>query len=98
MYQRSAIKEEVSIGIPGVNTFIELQPANAQRPPGITHFGIEVEDVAAAREMFNSRGAGVAELRGSSPGVILADIDDPTGIRIELLEFPSEPVRGLYRR
>src|ERR1700731_5160147 len=39
------------------NTFVELQPANAQRPPGITHFGLHVENMAAAMAMFRQRGA-----------------------------------------
>src|SRR5258707_15676389 len=30
------------------NTFIELQPANAPRPPGINHFGLHVENMPAA--------------------------------------------------
>ncbi len=30
------------------NTFLELQPANAQRPAGFNHYGLHVEDVAAA--------------------------------------------------
>src|SRR5580700_8280505 len=29
------------------NTFVELLPANAQRPPGINHFGIHVENMDA---------------------------------------------------
>ena len=39
------------------NTFVELQPANAQRPPGITHFGLHVENMAAATAMFRQRRA-----------------------------------------
>src|SRR3954447_18537263 len=27
------------------NTFIEIQPANAQRPPGINHFGVVVDNM-----------------------------------------------------
>ena len=34
------------------NTFVELQPANAQRPPGINHFGLHVENMGAATAMF----------------------------------------------
>ncbi len=72
------------------NTFVELQPANAQRPPGITHFGVHVEDMAAATATFKQRGANVAETRVSSTNAILSNISDPNGIRIELLELPPE--------
>ena len=72
------------------NTFVELQLANAQRPPGITHFGVHVEDMAAATATFKQRGANVAETRVSSTNAILSNISDPNGIRIELLELPPE--------
>src|SRR5437016_11900609 len=29
------------------NTFLELQPANADRPPGLSHFGVHVENMGA---------------------------------------------------
>src|SRR5712691_10036413 len=72
------------------NTFVELQPANAQRPPGITHFGLHVENMAAATAMFKQRGANVSETRVSPTKAILANITDPNGIRIELAELPAD--------
>jgi catechol 2,3-dioxygenase-like lactoylglutathione lyase family enzyme len=72
------------------NTFIELQPANAQRPPGLNHLGIHVENMAAATAMFKQRGANVSETRVSPTKAILANITDPNGIRIELAELPAE--------
>lgn len=71
-------------------TFIELQPANAQRPPGLNHLGIHVENMAAATAMFKQRGANVSETRVSPTKAILANITDPNGIRIELAELPGE--------
>jgi catechol 2,3-dioxygenase-like lactoylglutathione lyase family enzyme len=72
------------------NTFVELQPANAQRPPGLNHLGIHVENMAAATSMFKQRGANVSETRVSPTKAILANITDPNGIRIELAELPAE--------
>ena len=72
------------------NTFIELQPANAQRPPGLNHLGIHVENMAAASSMFKQRGANVSETRVSPTKAILANITDPNGIRIELAELPAD--------
>ena len=72
------------------NTFIELQPANAQRPAGMNHFGLHVENMAAATAMFKQRGANVAETRVSATKAILANITDPNGVRIELAELPPE--------
>src|SRR5262249_53009220 len=71
------------------NTFVELQPANPQRPPGINHFGLHVENMAAATAMFK-RGAIVSEPRVSATKAILSNITDPNGVRIELAELPPE--------
>ena len=72
------------------NTFVELQPANPQRPPGINHFGVHVENMDAATAMFRQRGANVGETRASGTNAILANITDLNGIRIELAELPAE--------
>ena len=39
------------------NTFLELQQSNAQRPAGINHYGLQVENARAAVAMFRQRGA-----------------------------------------
>lgn len=72
------------------NTFVELQPANAQRPPGISHFGVHVDDMDAVTEMFKQRGADVSEIRASSTNAILSNVVDLNGIRMELAELPPE--------
>jgi len=72
------------------NTFVELQPANAQRPAGINHFGLHVENMNAATAMFKQRGADVGDIRTSATKAILSNITDPNGVRIELSELPPE--------
>jgi catechol 2,3-dioxygenase-like lactoylglutathione lyase family enzyme len=72
------------------NTFVELQPANPQRPPGINHFGIHVENMGTATAMFKQRGANVSETRVSPTKAILSNITDLNGNRIELAELPPE--------
>jgi catechol 2,3-dioxygenase-like lactoylglutathione lyase family enzyme len=77
------------------NTFLELQPANAQRPPGINHFGLQVENMAAVTAMLKARGANVLETRASSTNDIISNVVGPNGIRIELSELPPD---SLFRR
>ena len=72
------------------NTFIELLPANAQRPPGINHFGLHVEGMPAVTAMFKARGANVLETRTSPTKAILSNVVDPNGVRMELAELPPE--------
>ena len=72
------------------NTFVELQPANENRGPGLNHFGVVVDDMDAAIGMWRGRGAEVQDARSSSTNAILSNIFDPDGIRMELLELPPE--------
>ena len=72
------------------DTFVELQPAHAQRPPGINHFGVLVQDMAATTAALTDLGAAVGDTRIGSTKAVLANVSAPNGIRIELLELPPE--------
>ena len=72
------------------NTFLELNPANAQRPAGFTHYGLHVENVADAVAMFRKRGITVSDTNASDTKAVLANITDPYMGRIELAELPPE--------
>jgi 4-hydroxyphenylpyruvate dioxygenase-like putative hemolysin len=45
------------------NTFVELQQANANRPPGLNHFGLHVENLKATVATLKERGVTVEEPR-----------------------------------
>lgn len=72
------------------NTFLELLPASADRPPGLNHFGVVVDKMSDATAMFKQRGANVAEIRLSGTKAVLSNVTDPNGVRMELLELPPE--------
>jgi catechol 2,3-dioxygenase-like lactoylglutathione lyase family enzyme len=72
------------------NTFVELQPANPQRPPGLNHFGVVVDNMGAANAMFKQRGANVSEIRTSATKAILSNVTDLNGNRMELAELPPD--------
>jgi catechol 2,3-dioxygenase-like lactoylglutathione lyase family enzyme len=72
------------------NTFLELNPANAQRPAGFTHYGLHVENAAAAVARFRKNGVTVSDTNSSDTRAILANITDPYMGRIELAELPPE--------
>ena len=77
------------------DTFIELQTINAQRPAGIYHFGVVVEDIAQATAMWKARGADVREITPSSgTKAILSNIYDPNGVRMELLQLPPDSLHA----
>ena len=74
------------------DTFIELQQANAQRPAGLNHFGLEAANIKSAVAAFRQRGLMVTEPGAPSAftGGILANITDPNAGRIELSEQPPD--------
>jgi catechol 2,3-dioxygenase-like lactoylglutathione lyase family enzyme len=71
-------------------TFLELNPANAQRPAGFTHYGLQVENAAAAVASFRKNGVTVTNTNTSDTKAILANITDPYMGRIELAELTPE--------
>jgi catechol 2,3-dioxygenase-like lactoylglutathione lyase family enzyme len=72
------------------NTFLELNPANAQRPAGFTHYGLHVENVADAVARFRKNGVTVSDTNRSDTKAVLANITDPYMGRIELAELPPD--------
>jgi catechol 2,3-dioxygenase-like lactoylglutathione lyase family enzyme len=71
-------------------TFVELIPARANEPTGITHFGVEVADIDATVARLREHGVEVAD-----PGVTPANarfvrIRDADGMELEVMEFGPE--------
>lgn len=70
------------------DTFLEIQPATAERPAGISHLGIETEDAKATVARLKGLGVKVDEAAASArTGALLTNAFDAEGIRTELLEF-----------
>ena len=76
------------------NTFIELQPANANRQPGLNHFGLHVENLRATVATLKQRGVTVEEPRSRPDDSSVANATDPGGIRIEMFEFGPQSPQG----
>jgi catechol 2,3-dioxygenase-like lactoylglutathione lyase family enzyme len=75
------------------NTFIELQPSGANRPVGISHVGLQVEDIHATIASLKQRGVMVEDPRVSSTKSLIANISAPNGVRIELSELTPESLQ-----
>jgi len=77
------------------DTFIELQPATAQRPAGISHLALQVENLPAVTAMFKQRGANVGDvIVNTTTKMNRADLFDLNGTRTELIELPPESPLG----
>ena len=70
------------------DTFLELAPANANRPPGFSHVGIEADDIQATVIRLRQTAAQVTDPRvAENTGATLANVTDPQGLRVEFLQL-----------
>jgi catechol 2,3-dioxygenase-like lactoylglutathione lyase family enzyme len=77
------------------DTFIQLWPASPQRPQGIEHFALQVENLPAVAAMLKQRGAAVGEITfNKTTKMDHANLTDPNGIRTELIELPPDSPLG----
>jgi catechol 2,3-dioxygenase-like lactoylglutathione lyase family enzyme len=76
------------------DTFIELQPANANRRPGLNHFGLHVQDLKSMVATLKQRGVKVEDPRAGRGDSFVANATDPGGIRIEIFQFGPDSLQG----
>jgi catechol 2,3-dioxygenase-like lactoylglutathione lyase family enzyme len=69
------------------NQFLEVAPATAERPVGLSHVGIWPEDLSATVAALRERGVKVDDPRTGSTKTSITNAIDPNGIRLELLDF-----------
>jgi len=72
------------------DNFLEVSRATADRPPGLNHLGIWVDDINATVANLRRRGVKVEDPHVGGSKAPIANVVDPNGIRLELLEFPPE--------
>ena len=76
------------------DTFIELVPANADRRPGLNHFGLHVADLKATVAALKQRGVTVTDARQGRGDSMVANATDPGGLRIEIFQFGKDSLQG----
>jgi catechol 2,3-dioxygenase-like lactoylglutathione lyase family enzyme len=69
------------------DTFLELAPATAERPPGLSHVGLWPDDLGATVASLRRHGLTVADPRTGSTRTSITNATDPDGVRLELLDF-----------
>jgi len=71
----------------GRDTFLELAPATAERPAGLSHIRFWPEDLNATVAALRGRGVKVDDPRTGSTKTSITNAIDPDGVRLELLDF-----------
>lgn len=69
------------------DTFLEIAPATADRPAGLSHIGFWPEDLNATVATLRARGVKVADPRTGATRTSITNAVDPNGVRLELLDF-----------
>ena len=69
------------------DTFLELAPATAERPVGLSHVGIWPMDLTATVGALRTRGVKVDDPRTGATKTSITNAIDPNGVRLELLDF-----------
>lgn len=79
------------------DTFLELAPATAERPAGLSHVGIWPSNLHATVAALRQRGLKVDDPRTGSTKTSITSVSDPNGIRLELLDFlpGSQPRKAI---
>jgi catechol 2,3-dioxygenase-like lactoylglutathione lyase family enzyme len=69
------------------DTFLELAPATAERPVGLSHIGLWPEDMNATVAALRQHGVQVNDPRTGSTKTSITNVTDPNGVRLELVDF-----------
>ena len=75
------------------DTFVELLPAAAGRPTGITHVGIETGDVAASVANLRQHGFKVDDPTAGVSKARVGRITDPDGVALEIMEIGPDSLQ-----
>jgi catechol 2,3-dioxygenase-like lactoylglutathione lyase family enzyme len=72
------------------DTFLEVAQAAANAPPGISHVGLQTDDLSATVAQMRRAGVTLDDPRPTNGiGSRLATVYDPHGIRLEINEQPA---------
>ncbi|HEV2288356.1 MAG TPA: VOC family protein [Candidatus Acidoferrales bacterium] len=73
------------------NTFLELQPASGEHPPGLGHIGLELGNLEDAVKILRQSGLTAQDIRVShQTGAHISSVQATPGVTFELLEFPPD--------
>ena len=75
------------------DTFLELAPATADRPAGFSHAGLWADDLSKTVAVLRERGVKLEDPHAQSTKAPLTNMFDPSGVRLELLEYPPESLQ-----
>ena len=94
----SPIGHLTMLKLPG-DEFVALElvddPAADSAAPGFSHFAIQVQSLDATVVRLAASGMDVDSIESPAPGLHTANVTDPDGRKIELVQWPPTHAAGL---
>ena len=75
------------------DTFLELAPATAERPVGFSHIGLWADVLNKTVTLLRERGVKLDDPHTGGTKAPLTNVVEPSGVRLELLEYPPESLQ-----
>ncbi|HLJ24793.1 MAG TPA: VOC family protein [Candidatus Acidoferrales bacterium] len=75
------------------DTFLELAPANVDRPIGFSHAGLWTNDLNKTVTILRERGVKMENPISGGSKALLTNMIEPNGVRLELLEYPPDSLQ-----
>src|SRR6266851_8803706 len=75
------------------DTFVELAPATADRPVGVSHIGLWTDDLNKTITILRERSVKMDNPISGATKSLLTNMIEPSGVRLELLEYPPESLQ-----
>ncbi len=75
------------------DTFVELAPATADRPVGVSHIGLWTDDLNKTITILRERSVKMENPISGATKSLLTNMSEPNGVRLELLEYPPESLQ-----
>jgi catechol 2,3-dioxygenase-like lactoylglutathione lyase family enzyme len=75
------------------DTFVELAPATAERPIGFSHVGLWADDLNKTVSILRDHGVKMDNPISGATKALLTNMTEPSGVRIELLEYPPDSLQ-----
>jgi hypothetical protein len=75
------------------DTFLELAAATAERAVGFSHIGLWADDLNKTVTLLRERGVKLEDPHSAGTKAPLTNMIEPSGVRLELLEYPPESLQ-----
>ena len=75
------------------DTFVELLPVGPDQPAGVTHFGVETDDVETSIANLRAHGLTIADPTVGVSKSRVGRVTDPDGVQVEVMQMGPDSMQ-----